>query len=207
MVISMSWLRFWRLFITNPLWQALAIGLLASLLAKGLWAAAPVTFAAFDWTLYDTWLRLRAPIATSELLVTVVRDPESEERFGPTLDRTVLAQVVTAVHEAGAVAIGIDHRLDHASPASLGGAASDTLFLEALQAAAPVVLVHDSESALQTGAAIQAHLQVSVQPDRVTRRIPIVSVIEGQEVPAFGALLYDRYRRQQPLPPVQPLIS
>ena len=207
MVISMSWSRLWRLFITNPLWQALAMGLLASFLAKGLWVAAPVTFAAFDWTFYDTWLRLRAPIATSELLVTVVRDPEREERFGPTLDRTVLAQVVTAVHEAGAVAIGIDHRLDHASPASLGGAASDTLFLEALQAAAPVVLVHDSETALQTGAAIQAHLQVSVQPDRVTRRIPIVSVIEGQEVPAFGALLYDRYRRQQPLPPVPPLIS
>jgi len=80
MVISMSWSRLWRLFITNPLWQALAMGLLASLLAKGLWVAAPVTFAAFDWTFYDTWLRLRAPIATSELLVTVVRDPESEER-------------------------------------------------------------------------------------------------------------------------------
>jgi transcriptional regulator with PAS, ATPase and Fis domain len=207
MVISMSWLRFWRLFITNPLWQALAIGLLASLLAKGLWAAAPVTFAAFDWTLYDTWLRLRAPIATSELLIIVVRDPESEERFGPTLDRTVLAQVVNAVHEAGAAAIGIDHRLDHASPASLGGAASDALFLEALQAAAPVVLVHDPETVLQTAASVQAHLQVSVQPDRLARRIPVVSVIEGQEVPAFGAVLFDRYRRQQPVPSTQPLTA
>ena len=153
-MIPLSWPRLWRLFITVPLLQALTIGLLASVLAKGLWTLAPVTFTALDWTLYDTWLRVRAPIATSDALSIVIRDPDSEERFGAMLDRAVLAQFITAVHEAGASAIGIDHRLDHASPSSLGGAASDALLIEALHAAGPVVLVHDPEIVLETSAAI-----------------------------------------------------
>ena len=179
-MIPLSWPRLWRLFITAPLLQALTIGLLTSVLAKGLWTFAPVTFSALDWTLYDSWLRVRAPIATSDALSIVVRDPESEERFGAMLDRAVLAQFITAVHEAGASAIGIDHRLDHASPSSLGGAASDTLLIEALHAATPVVLVHDPEPALETGGALMGHVLVSTQPDRVTRRIPLLSAVEGK---------------------------
>ena len=198
--------RVWRLFITSPLLQALVIGLLASLLAKGLWALAPVTYSALDWALYDSWLRVRAPIATSDALTVVVRDPDSEARFGATLDRAVLAQFISAAHDAGAAAIGIDHRLDHASPASLGGAASDALFIEALHAAGPVVLVHDPETALETDAAITGHVLVSVQPDRVTREVPLLAAIEGKPVTAFGALLYDVYR-PQPVPVHQPLIS
>ncbi|HEX6531063.1 MAG TPA: CHASE2 domain-containing protein, partial [Nitrospira sp.] len=194
--------RVWRLFITSPLLQALVIGLLASLLAKGLWALAPVTYSALDWALYDSWLRVRAPIATSDALTVVVRDPDSEARFGATLDRAVLAQFISAAHDAGAAAIGIDHRLDHASPASLGGAASDALFIEALHAAGPVVLVHDPETALETDAAITGHVLVSVQPDRVTREVPLLATVEGKPVTAFGALLYDVYRQQH-----QPLIS
>lgn len=205
-MVTMSWPRFWRLFITNPLWQAVTIGLVASLFAEALWRLAPVTFSTLDWALYDTWIRGRAPVAGSELLTVVVRDPDSEERFGPVLDRAVLAEVLNAVHEAGAVAIGIDHRLDHASPASLGGAASDALFIEALQAAGPVALVHDAETAFQTGAAMMGHLHVSTQPDLVTRRIPLMVAIEAQAVPAFGALLYDLYR-QAPLLTSEPLIS
>ena len=205
-MIPLSWLRVWRLFITAPFLQALAIGLLASLLAKGLWALAPVTFTALDWALYDTWVRVRAPIASSERLAIVVRDPDSEGRFGTVLDRAVLAQVITAVHEAGASVIGIDHRLDHASPASFGGAASDALFIEALNTAGPVVLVHDPETALETGAAMEGHVLVSTQPDRVTRRIPLLAAVEGKPVPAFGAVLYDFYR-QQPVLAGQPLLS
>jgi len=203
-MIPLSWPRLWRLFITVPLLQALTIGLLASVLAKGLWTFAPVTFTALDWTLYDTWLRVRAPIATSDALSIVVRDPDSEERFGAMLDRAVLAQFITAVHEAGASAIGIDHRLDHASPSSLGGAASDALLIEALHAA--VVLVHDPEIVLETGGALTGHVLVSTQPDRVTRRIPLLSAVDGKPVPAFGAVLYDLYR-QQPLVAERPLLS
>ena len=205
-MIPLSWHRTWRLFITAPLLQALMIGFLASLLAKGLWTLAPVTFTALDWTLYDTWLRVRAPIATSDALTIVVRDPESEVRFGAMLDRAVLAQFITAVHEAGASAIGIDHRLDHASPSSLGGAASDALLIEALQGAGPVVLVYDPETALESGAALTGHVLVSTQSDRLTRRLPLLSAIEGKPVPAFGAVLYDLYR-QQPLVPQRPLLS
>ena len=205
-MIPLSWPRLWRLFITAPLLQALTIGLLASVLAKGLWTLAPVTFTALDWTLYDTWLRVRAPIATSDALSIVVRDPDSEERFGAMLDRAVLAQFITAVHEAGASAIGIDHRLDHASPSSLGGAASDALLIEALHAAGPVVLVHDPEIVLETGAAMTGHVLVSTQPDRLTRQIPLLSAVEGKPVPAFGAVLYDLYR-QQPLVAQRPLLS
>jgi transcriptional regulator with GAF, ATPase, and Fis domain len=146
--------------------------------------------------LYDTWLRVRTPIAASPSLTIVTRDPESESRFGPTLDRAVVAQFIMAAHEAGAAAIGIDHRLDHASPASLGGAASDALFIEALNAAGPVVLVHVPQTGLQTSAAIAGHVLVSSEPDRVTRRIELLAFVERQPVPAFGAVLYDLYRQQ-----------
>jgi len=205
-MIPLSLPRLWRLFITIPLLQALTIGLLASVLATGLWTLAPVTFTALDWTLYDTWLRVRAPIATSDALSIVVRDPDSEERFGAMLDRAVLAQFITAVHEAGASAIGIDHRLDHASPSSLGGAASDALLIEALHAAGPVVLVHDPEIVLETATAMTGHVLVSTQADRLTRQIPLLSAVEGKPVPAFGAVLYDLYR-QQPLVAQRPLLS
>ena len=196
MRIELSWPRLWRRFVTTPLLQAPAIGLLAWLLATGLWALAPMTFTALDWTLYDTWLQVRAPIATSGTLTVVAGDADSQERFGPILDRAVLAQLITAIHEAGAFVIGIDHRLNHASPASLGGAASDTLLLEALNAAGPVVLVYDPDTALQTGAANTGHVVVSTEPDRVTRRLQLIAAIEGRSVPAFGALLYDLYRQQ-----------
>ena len=83
MRIELSWPRLWRRFITTPLLQALAIGLLAWLLATGLSALAPMTFTALNWTLYDTWLQVRAPIATSGELTVLVGDADSEERFGP----------------------------------------------------------------------------------------------------------------------------
>jgi transcriptional regulator with GAF, ATPase, and Fis domain/CHASE2 domain-containing sensor protein len=203
---SLTWTKLWRLFITAPLLQALTIGLLASLLAKALWMLAPVTFTGLDWTLYDTWLRVRAPIATSERLTIVVRDPESEERFGAVLDRAVLAQLIVAVHEAGASAIGIDHRLDHASPASLGGAASDALLVEALHAAGPVVLVHAPETALEAGPSIMGHALASTEGDRITRRIPLLTTVEGRTVPAFGAVLYD-VSRPEAVHEKKPLLS
>src|SRR6478672_4217519 len=121
-------------------------------------------------------------------------------------DRAVLSQFITAVHEAGASAIGIDHRLDHASPSSLGGAASDALLIEALHAAGPVVLVHDPEVVLETATVMTGHVLVSTQADRLTRQIPLLSAVEGKPVPAFGAVLYDLYR-QQPLVAQRPLLS
>ena len=198
--------RFWRLFISTPLLQALVIGLLASVLANSFWSLAPVTSTILDWTLYDTWLRHRAPIATSSNLAVVVSDPQSEARLGAVLDRSILAQVVTRVHEAGAAAIGIDHRLDRASPASLGGAASDALLLDAMDAAAPLVFIHDPERALSSEGVITAHAQLTTQPDHVTRLIPLLTVVQGKAVPAFGSVLYDLYR-QQHRPAGEPLTT
>lgn len=199
MTAPTSGYKIWRLFITNPGWQAVTMALLASMLANGVCALAPLSTTALDWTLYDTWIRVRGPIAVSEVLTIIVRDPESDGRFGPALDRAVLAQLIAAAREGGAAAIGIDHRLDSASTASLGGPASDALFVEAVQSAGPVVLVHASDTALPTGTVLTGHLALSVEPDRVARRVPLLAAIDGQAVPAFAALLYDLYR-QQPVP-------
>ena len=131
--------RLWRQFLGSPWLQAAAIGLLATLLAFGLWTAAPATFTALDWSAYDVWISRRAPIPVSPSLVIVTRDPASEAEFGTgPWDRAILARLLTSAHEAGALVIGFDHRLDHASPAQRGGAASDALLLEALNNAAPV---------------------------------------------------------------------
>src|SRR3990167_4375043 len=108
--------KLWRHFITSLPLQALAIGVLATLLARLLWLTAPATVTALDWTVYDTWLRHRTPIAVSPALTIVARDPASEAQFGTgPWDRAVLAQLITTAHETGAAAIGIDHSLNHAS--------------------------------------------------------------------------------------------
>src|SRR5262249_57717355 len=168
---------------SEPL-QALAVGLLAALLATGVGAAAPATFTALDWTSYDIWLRHRAPVPVSPILTIVTRDPASEDQFGPVLDRSVLAQLITTAHEAGARVIGIDQRLDHASPASLGGAASDALLLEAMHQAGPIAFVHDIEQTIQSDGAMSGHVLVSTQSDHVTRQIPLLTTVEAQTVPA-----------------------
>jgi transcriptional regulator with PAS, ATPase and Fis domain len=198
--------KFWRIFITSAPLQALSIGLLASLLAQAVWTIAPATFTALDWTAYDIWLRHRAPITVSPALTIVAQDPAGEERFGTVLDRSLLAQLITAAHEAGAAAIGLDHRLDHASPAQLGGAASDALLMEAIQNAGPVVVAHDPDQTLRSEAAIPGHLTVSVQPDHVMREIPLLATVEARTVPAFGSVLHDLYR-QQVAPAAHPLVT
>jgi CHASE2 domain-containing sensor protein len=82
------------------------------------WSFAPATFTALDYSVFDIWILQRFSIAVSPSLAIVTRDPVSEERFGTCLwDRAILAQLVTAAHEARASIIGIDHRLDQASPA------------------------------------------------------------------------------------------
>ena len=193
----------WRLFLTSYSLQALGIGLLASSLSAVLWSTAPATFTALDHTAYDTWLRYRPSIPVHPSLTILVRDPASEERFGKgPWDRAILAQLIVAVHEAGAAAIGIDHRLDHASPAQLGGAASDALFLEALRATSPVVLVHRTDAVLQSDVAIFGHIAVENDPDHIARRIPLATRIGAQTVPAFSSALSDIFHRQT-APPAQ----
>lgn len=193
----------WRFFITSLPLQALTIALLAAVLSHLLWLAAPATFTALDWTAYDTWLRHRARIAVSPALAIVVRDAASNKQFGTgPLDRAILAQLITAAHDAGAAAVGLDHRLDHASPARLGGAASDALLLEAMTTAGRVVTVAGDEAPdkdpLSTDSILPGHLTLSLNDDHVARAVPLFTARGSQTTPSFGSALYALAKNQPP---------
>ena len=194
-----DWHKLWRFFIASLPLQALAIGVLASLLARLLWLTAPATVTALDWTVYDTWLRHRAPVAVSSALTIILRDSASEERFGTgPWDRAILAQLIATAHETGAAAVGIDHRLTHASPAHLGGAASDALLLEATKTAGHVVTVFDDEAPLASEAIMQGHLALSPHSDHVARSVPLFIAHGSQTIPSFGLALFS-LAKDQPL--------
>ena len=182
------------------------MGLLATVLAFGLWAAASTTFTALDWTAYDFWLTDRAPIPVSPSLLIVTRDPASEEEFGSgPWDRAILARLLTSAHESGALAIGLDHRLDHASPAQLGGAASDALLLEAMSTAGPIVAVQSPDATFASDTTIVGHLLVTAHSDHVARAVPVMTTGDTQSVPAFGIALYEAF--QQQTSPTKPSLS
>lgn len=189
--------RIWRQFLGSPWLQTGAMGSLASLLSVALWAGAPATNAALDWSVYDLWMSRRAPAPASASLIVVMRDPASDEAFGAgSWDRAVLARMIVSAHEAGAVAIGLDHRLNQASPAQLGGPASDALFLEALKTAGSLVLVRSPDPPLASDAAIFGHQSVTTDPDHVTRAVPAMTAEAGHSTPAFGMALFDLFQKK-----------
>ncbi|HKQ34799.1 MAG TPA: CHASE2 domain-containing protein, partial [Nitrospiraceae bacterium] len=198
--------RLWRKFLSSSWLQAGAMGLLATVLAFGLWTAASTTFTALDWAAYDFWLSDRAPIPVSPSLLIVTRDPASEEEFGGgPWDRAILARLLTSAHESGALAIGLDHRLDHAGPAQLGGAASDALLLEAMSTASPIVVVQSPNATLTSDATIAGHLLVTTHSDHVARTVPVAATDDTQSVPAFGIALHEVF--QQQTSPMKPFLS
>ena len=188
----------WRLFITSVLLQGAAIALLACTLTGLLWLAAPGTYSALDWALYDEWLSRRASIAVSPKLVIVARDRVSDDRFGTgPLDRAILARLVVGAHEAGAAAIGLDHRLDQPGPVPQGGAAGDALLLEAITSSEPVVTVFDEDTLPGGGlseSAPQGHLSLMPDSDHVVRTVPLVTEFGAHAVPAFGHILFSPTR-------------
>ena len=194
--------RLWRQFLSSSWLQACAMGLLATVLAFGLSAAASPTFTALDWTAYDFWVTDRAPIPVSPSLLIVTRDPASEEEFGTgPWDRAIFARLLTSAHESGALAIGLDYRLDHASPAQLGGAASDALLLEAMSTAGPIVVVQSPDATLASETTIAGHLLVTAHSDHVARTVPVAMATgDRQSVPAFGIALYEAFQQQTSLP-------
>ncbi|MGC4097252.1 MAG: CHASE2 domain-containing protein [Nitrospira sp.] len=171
----------------------------STLLSALLWSLVPSTFTALDHTIYDTWLRHRTTAQVSPSLTIVACDSASEDRFGRgPWDRSVLAQLIVAIHEAGATVIGADHRLDYASHAQLGGAASDALFLEALRTASPMVLMHDPDSSLHSDTAMYGHILVTSDLDHVSRRIPSATRIGEDTILAFGSMLSDVFTGTRP---------
>jgi transcriptional regulator with PAS, ATPase and Fis domain/CHASE2 domain-containing sensor protein len=198
--------RLWRQFLSSSWLQAGAMGLLATVLAFGLWAAASTTFTALDWAAYDFWLTDRASIPVSPSLLIVTRDQASEEEFGSgPWDRAILARLLTSAHESGALAIGLDHRLDHASPTQLGGAASDALMLEAMSTAGPIVVVQSPDATLASDTTIVGHLLVTTHSDHIVRAVPVAATGDRQSVPAFGITLYEAFQRQTS--PTKPSLS
>ena len=201
-----SFVTLWRQFLSSVWLQAGAMGLLATLLAFSLKIVAPTTFTAVDWAAYDYWLTGRAPIPVSPSLLIVARDPASEEELGTgPWDRAILARLLTSAHESGALAIGLDHRLNHASPVQLGGAASDALLLETLDTAGPIAVVQSPDSMLASDTTIAGHLQVTAHSDHVVRTVPVTSTGDTQSVPAFGVALYEIF--QQRTSNTKPLLS
>src|SRR5262245_66688159 len=105
---------------------AAAIGLAAMALAAGLAASGSAVVTAFEWSLYERWLR--TPASSGPPPVIVVRDAESESRFGSgAWDRAVLASLVTSMSRAGAAVIGLDAPLGQPSAPGRGGASTDPL--------------------------------------------------------------------------------
>jgi len=186
-----------RVFISSIPLQSVSIGLATTMISALLWFSSPATYTALDYAVFDTWISHRQSPDVSPSLAIVFRDPASEERFGSSRwDRAVLAQLMMAIHDAGATVIGIDHRLDRASPAQLGGAGSDALFLEALRTASPVVLVHESDAFLQSDTAISAHLEVESDHDHVSRRLSLSTEVEAHTLPAFAVALFKGFQQR-----------
>ncbi|MBM4125783.1 MAG: CHASE2 domain-containing protein [Nitrospira sp.] len=196
-----DWITARRLVSTSLPLQGAALALFACMLAGLTWLTAPVAYSAFDWALYDEWLSRRAPIATSSNLAIVVRDPATDDRLGTgPLDRAVLAQLITAVHEAGAAAIGLDHRLDRSNPAQRGGAAGDALLLESVTSSGPVVTVFDEDTIPLTElseSATQGHLSLMPDNDHIVRTVPLAIEFGTHVVPAFGHILYATTQKAQ----------
>ena len=118
---------------------AAVIGLAVTAVAAGVAASGSAAVTAFEWSVYDRWLRAREPGSPAPVIVT--RDPASESRFGPgAWDRAVLARFVTSLSRAGAAVIGLDAPLGQPSAPGRGGASSDALLSQAIALAENVVL-------------------------------------------------------------------
>lgn len=187
-----------RLFVRNIWLQALVMALAAIALAELVWTPLPATYHALEWAPYDSWMRLRVQSAPNPHLVLVVRDQASEQQLGAGLwDRSLPARLITALHDAGAISIGIDVPLDVPSPPNLGGAVSDALLIEAVKSAGtvsyPAVTTPVSDQDATVSATPSPHftpgrsaLQPTLDLDRVVRRSPLYHGSGPGDLPALG---------------------
>jgi len=173
--------------------QAAVLAIGATLLAAfgSLLGGAGVT--ALDWSVYDRWLRSRAPVSETPRLVIVARDPASEARFGTgPWDRAVLARVVSALGRGGAAVVGLDLSLDTPSPPGRGGAASDALLAQAAQSADAISVLSPAtpRSAVPDAKLGQVgHAVAEADVDGVVRAVPLWLRVGDRSIPAFGLQL------------------
>ena len=190
-----------RLFVRNVWLQAALMAFAATLSAELLWSTLPTTYTALEWAPYDNWMRLRSQATHPSHLVLVVRDPASEQQFGLGYwDRSIPARLVTALHDAGVRAIGIDTPINLPSPPNLGGAVSDTLLIEAVKSngivAYPALpnfaLEPDAEPPLVPSSSVppgRSAIQSAPDPDRIVRRAALYHDNGSGELPAFAFTL------------------
>jgi DNA-binding NtrC family response regulator len=145
---------------------------------------------ALDWSVYDRWLRSRAPVADTPRLVIVARDDASEARFGRgTWDRAMLARVVAALGRGGAAVIGLDVPLGTPSVPGRGGAAADALLAQAAQTLDVVsVLSPDTPRSAVPDSKV-GHSVAEPDVDGVVRAVPLWLPLGERPVPAFGLAL------------------
>lgn len=190
-----------RLFVRNVWLQAVLMAFAATLCAEFLWSPAPTTYTALEWAPYDSWMRLRSQPARPSRLLLVVRDHASEQQFGVGhWDRSIPARLVTALHDAGARAVGIDTPINLPSPPNLGGAVSDALLIEAVKSAGIVAYPAFPASAFEqdTGLPLvpsggvapgRSAIQAALDHDRIVRRAPLYHDSGSGELPAFAFTL------------------
>lgn len=190
-----------RLLVRHAWLQAAALGITATLLVWGLWTFAPVTLTSLEWSLYDSWMLHRSPSNLDPSLVVVTRDPVSEQLLGSgQWDRSTIARMVTALHQAGAAVIGIDLSPAIPSPPSQGGALADAMLFEATKEAGPVVFttpLHPAIDGTLTRPELPAehqtilvgHLVPALDADRVVRRAPFRLMTPEESVPSLAFAL------------------
>ncbi len=173
--------------------SAAVIALAASLAATAALVFGGGAMTALEWSVYDRWLRARAPAPVSPALLVVARDPASEARFGAgSWDRAVLARLITSLSHAGAAAIGVDVPAGQASAPGRGGASSDALLSEATTLAGNVVFpITPGEPLprLARQAKALGHSLAPADPDGVVRRVPLFVQLDDRAVPALGVAL------------------
>ena len=172
---------------------AAIVGLVATLAAMLVWTLVGPSVNALESTVYDRWLRSRAPVASPSLLI-VTRDPAGEAQLGPgPWDRGVLARLVVNLARAGAPTIGLDVSLGSQAAATRGGAAGDALLAEATATAGnvvyPMALDAPTRSALAPSAKGIGHVVALTDPDGVVRRVPLFVDHDARAIPAFGLAL------------------
>lgn len=199
-----------RLFVRNVWLQAVLMAFAATLCAELLWSPSPATYAALEWAPYDTWMRLRAHPARPSHVLLVVRDHASEQQFGVGhWDRSIPARLITALHDAGSAAIGIDIPLDLPSPPNLGGAVSDALLIEAVKSAGTVAYPAFSSSAFDRDSGLplvpsdavtpgRSTIQPAIDNDRIVRRMPLYQHSGTGELPSLGFTLASMFWHLSP---------
>ena len=170
--------------------RAVLLAFLATLVASAISLLGGAGVAALDWSVYDRWLRSRAPVADTPRLVVLARDAASEARFGAgAWDRALLARVVAALGRGGAAVVCLDVALGTPSAPGRGGAASDALLAQAAQTVDVISIVSPATPRSAVPAERVGHSVVEPDVDGVVRAVPLWLPLGERPIPALGLAL------------------